>query len=66
MAKWLAVCYVPGEHPDRLHAEDAARLMYGSDVMLVQSMASWAEARNDYQSLVRDRRRREARDDDDE
>lgn len=62
MAKWVAVCFVPGDHPDRLHAEDAARVMYGSDVMLVQSLASWTESRNDYQALVRDRRRREAED----
>lgn len=63
MAKWVVVCFLPGDHPDRLHAEDAARLLHGGDVMLVQSMASWMESTADYQSLVRDRRRREAVDD---
>lgn len=66
MAKWLAICYIPGDHPDRIHAEEAARVIYGDDVVLTQSWASWTVAQSDYQALVRDRRRREAQEEDDE
>jgi hypothetical protein len=44
MCKWLAVTFIPGEHPDRMHAEQAAHLIFGDDVMLVQSLASWEVA----------------------
>ena len=60
MARWLAICYIRGEHPDRIHAEQAAALIFGDDVMRVQSVASWQLSELEIQALQRAQRLREA------
>jgi hypothetical protein len=56
VAHWVAVVMLPGEHADWGHAESVARLLYNSDLVACQSVASWQVGEAERQIMAKQRR----------